>query len=511
LSPLGFALWLRISVVAIGAKFFDPEDSMPLQASDLTPTEALSSEAEDATSIAGGGRRITVENLIAYFFFFDFSIIYISSIVALWLERGSFDLNYFYETLSGVLTIGVCSQFLVTHVLKVYNKEVVVDRLTSISRLLLATTAAFSFITTLAVASKTAANYSRIWFFSWVALSLAGLALFRLLSFLNLQRRLNKGDYVSKAVSVALFSEPLSAEFIAFTTNKVVKTVQTVRLQNASELSTLDKVITDHELDCLYISVPWIDAPLVLQRLVELRQFATRVYVIADEHRIRAHHLGIGRFGDNVAITAVDCPIDGWGLWLKRLQDIVVGSGILVCAAPILAAVAVAIRLDSSGPIFFRQRRTGFNGKIFEIWKFRSMDADKSDFTASVQTSKNDPRVTRVGRFIRRTSLDELPQLFNVLQGHMSIVGPRPHALHTRAEGMDLDMIAEQYAARHRVKPGLTGWAQVNGYRGELDSVEKVRRRVAYDIEYIENWSTLFDLKIIFQTAWLVIHDPKAF
>ena len=139
------------------------------------------------------------------------------------------------------------------------------------------------------------------------------------------------------------------------------------------------------------------------------------------------------------------------------------------------------------------------------------MRAETTDHHASVQTSRDDPRVTAVGRIIRRTSLDELPQFFNVLQGSMSVVGPRPHALKTRAEGRPLEEVADFYAARHRVKPGLTGWAQINGYRGELDTIEKVQKRVSYDIEYIENWSTWLDIKIIMRTVMLVLYDPAAY
>jgi lipopolysaccharide/colanic/teichoic acid biosynthesis glycosyltransferase len=155
--------------------------------------------------------------------------------------------------------------------------------------------------------------------------------------------------------------------------------------------------------------------------------------------------------------------------------------------------------------------RQGFNGVEFELVKFRSMFAEDADPASEVQTSANDCRVTRVGRFIRRTSLDELPQIFNVLQGHMSIVGPRPHALKTSAEGKLLGEAVSDYAWRHRVRPGITGWAQVNGLRGELNSVEKLRKRVQYDTDYIDNWSIGFDVAIVLRTVWLLFHDPNAY
>ncbi len=178
---------------------------------------------------------------------------------------------------------------------------------------------------------------------------------------------------------------------------------------------------------------------------------------------------------------------------------------------PVLVLIALAIRIETRGPLFFRQVRQGFNGSNFDVLKFRSMYADQSDAFAERQTSKGDGRVTRVGRLIRRTSLDELPQLINVIRGEMSIVGPRPHALKTTAEGRTLEAAVQEYALRHRVKPGMTGWAQVNGLRGELDTIEKLRRRVQHDIEYIEKWSMGLDLKIILKTLFLVIGARGAY
>jgi exopolysaccharide biosynthesis polyprenyl glycosylphosphotransferase len=215
--------------------------------------------------------------------------------------------------------------------------------------------------------------------------------------------------------------------------------------------------------------------------------------------------------GDDLQIQVLDRPIGGWDSWLKRVFDIVAAATALVMLSPVMAIVSLAIVIESRGPILFRQPRNGFNGGVFELLKFRSMYAEHADVHADQQTAKRDQRVTRVGRFIRRTSLDELPQLFNVLKGHMSIVGPRPHALKTSAEGKLLADAVSDYASRHRVKPGITGWAQVNGLRGELDSIHKLRQRVQYDMEYIENWSIGFDVHIVLRTIRLMLHDPYAY
>ncbi|MBO1908981.1 exopolysaccharide biosynthesis polyprenyl glycosylphosphotransferase [Microvirga sp. 3-52] len=195
----------------------------------------------------------------------------------------------------------------------------------------------------------------------------------------------------------------------------------------------------------------------------------------------------------------------------KRIMDIVGAAVALILLAPLMILTALAIKIETRGPIFFRQTRTGLNQQPFQIWKFRSMHSALADYGGAQQTSVNDTRVTRVGRIIRRLSIDELPQLFNVLQGDMALVGPRPHALDTKVVGKGLEVAVPTYPLRHRVKPGLTGWAQVNGLRGELDELWKAERRVAYDLDYIENWSLALDIRILITTVCLVLHDPAAY
>ncbi len=173
---------------------------------------------------------------------------------------------------------------------------------------------------------------------------------------------------------------------------------------------------------------------------------------------------------------------------------------------------AIAIKLDSPGPVFFKQKRYGFNNELIEVYKFRSMRVDALDPSAARLVTKRDPRVTRVGRFIRKTSIDELPQLFNVVfKGDLSLVGPRPHAIHAKAADRQYDEVVDGYFARHRVKPGITGWAQINGWRGETDTSDKIQRRVEHDLYYIENWSMLFDLRILALTPFSVLKAANAY
>jgi putative colanic acid biosynthesis UDP-glucose lipid carrier transferase len=193
---------------------------------------------------------------------------------------------------------------------------------------------------------------------------------------------------------------------------------------------------------------------------------------------------------------------------IKTLEDRIFAGVTLVLIAPLLAAIAIAIKVDSPGPVFFRQDRLGLNNRAFRIWKFRTMYHAEVPEANVRQATVNDPRVTAIGRFLRRTSLDELPQLFNVLGGTMSLVGPRPHALsHNEEYGSQV----RHYFARHKVKPGITGWAQVNGLRGETEEVEKMEARVQYDIEYVDNWSLALDFWILLLTVAVVLFQKEAY
>lgn len=193
----------------------------------------------------------------------------------------------------------------------------------------------------------------------------------------------------------------------------------------------------------------------------------------------------------------------------KRIQDLVIASAMLVLGAPLMLGIALAVKLDCPGPVFFRQRRQGFNNEEIVVWKFRSMRHDQRDPRATRQVRYDDPRITRVGRFIRRTSLDELPQLFNVISGEMSLVGPRPHAPAMKTGEVQSNQIVAHYAHRHRMKPGMTGWAAINGSRGPVDTPERVRRRIELDIAYIERQSFWFDLYIMLMTLPCLLGDGK--
>jgi exopolysaccharide biosynthesis polyprenyl glycosylphosphotransferase len=232
----------------------------------------------------------------------------------------------------------------------------------------------------------------------------------------------------------------------------------------------------------------------------------------AHTNKLRFRPRAYSYLGEVPVLDMVDKPITDWDVVMKWLFDKVVGSVALVLASPLMLLTAIAVKLESRGPVLFKQKRYGFNNELIEVFKFRSMYVDQCDATASRLVQKNDPRVTKVGAIIRRLSIDELPQLINVVfKGNLSLVGPRPHAIHAKAANQLYDEAVDGYFARHRVKPGITGWAQVNGWRGETDTEEKIQRRVEHDLYYIENWSVLFDFYILIKTPLALAGHENAY
>jgi putative colanic acid biosynthesis UDP-glucose lipid carrier transferase len=206
-------------------------------------------------------------------------------------------------------------------------------------------------------------------------------------------------------------------------------------------------------------------------------------------------------------ISIYDSPIDGSNAIIKRIEDVILSTLILVLISPVLIGLAIAVKVTSKGPVFFKQNRYGIDGKPIKVWKFRSMNV-MEDGAKVTQATKNDSRFTPIGQFIRKTSLDELPQFLNVLQGQMSIVGPRPHAV---AHNEQYRSLVDGYMLRHKVKPGITGWAQINGWRGETDTLDKMEKRIEFDLEYIQNWSLALDLKIVFLTIFKGFINKNAY
>jgi Undecaprenyl-phosphate glucose phosphotransferase len=270
----------------------------------------------------------------------------------------------------------------------------------------------------------------------------------------------------------------------------------------------LDTARAGH-IDDIVVARPWAADPVMTDMIEKLKELPVNVYLASELVGFDLTFKPILGTSSQVPVFEVtQRPIAGWSSAGKKLLDYVLASLALLIISPILLIVAIAIRLDSPGPVFFMQPRLGFNNKPFAIYKFRSMYHQEIPEARVRQATRRDPRVTRVGRIIRATSIDELPQLLNVLDGSMSLVGPRPHALsHNEEYGEQI----RGYFARHKVKPGITGWAQVNGLRGETTDIELMRARVEHDVFYTENWSLFFDLKIIIMTAFVVLMQKTAY
>lgn len=367
---------------------------------------------------------------------------------------------------------------------------------------------------------KTTAWYSRIWFGTWTLLAITMLFIVKRLMVIGLRELRGRGWNQKNIVIFGagelgqMVAERLKdAEWAGFRISAFLddgspsSNGSPIPLYNSATLD-LETFIKEHDVQELWFALPLKAEERVREVLFALRHSTIQIRFVPN---IFSFKLLLGHSISDVAgIPVVDInssPISGMNRVIKEIEDRVLAAIILTLISPIMALIALAIRLESRGPIVYKQERHGWDGKVIKVYKFRSMRVTEAS-SEFKQATKNDARVTKVGAFIRRTSLDELPQFFNVLQGRMSIVGPRPHPISLNDHYKDK---VEFYFQRHKVKPGITGWAQVNGYRGETDTLEKMERRIQYDLQYIQNWSLWLDLKIIFLTIFKGFVSDKAY
>ncbi len=280
---------------------------------------------------------------------------------------------------------------------------------------------------------------------------------------------------------------------------------------NRGRLDDLMTFARAGRIDLVLLALPVSAENRLTDLLERLWVLPADIRLAASSSRLKLARRAYAYVGNVALIALADKPISDWGTIAKSVFDKFVAVLALIALSPVMAITALAIRLDSKGPALFKQKRYGFNNELIEVYKFRSMYIDMADQSAAKLVTKDDPRVTRVGRFIRKTSLDELPQLFNVLKGTLSLVGPRPHAVSAKAAGKLYDEAVDSYFARHKVKPGITGWAQINGWRGETDTEEKLVKRIEHDLEYIENWSLMLDLYILVKTPLSLLKTENAY
>jgi Undecaprenyl-phosphate glucose phosphotransferase len=273
----------------------------------------------------------------------------------------------------------------------------------------------------------------------------------------------------------------------------------------------LEDFCRSEQIDLIIVTLPSSAEERILLLMRKLWTLPIDVRISAHQSKLRLRPRAYSYIGDIPFLAVFDKPLSDWGWAVKEIEDRVLAALFILLLSPVMLAVAIAVKATSKGPVLFRQTRHGFNNQLVSVYKFRSMYTDLCDADAQKQVTRDDPRVTPVGRFIRKTSLDELPQFFNVLKGELSLVGPRPHAMQAKAGAVIYHDVVEGYYARHRMKPGITGLAQINGWRGETDTEEKIQRRVEYDIQYIDNWSVWMDLYIIAMTPVSLLNTKNAY
>lgn len=272
-------------------------------------------------------------------------------------------------------------------------------------------------------------------------------------------------------------------------------------------LSELSDYVNKYRVEVVFVVLPVQGANRAHRVVEQLGDTTASVYYVPDSNLFELDHMQFANVGNIPVLTLTETPFFGADGVLKRMMDLTLTSLVLICMLPLFGLVAAAIRITTGGPVFFTQRRYGLDGQLINVHKFRTMSVSE-DGPIVRQATRNDPRVTPIGSFLRRTSIDEWPQLWNVLKGEMSLVGPRPHAI---AHNEEYRKLVKRYMVRHKVRPGITGLAQVNGLRGEIRDVDNMARRVRYDLTYIQNWSPALDLRILFQTAWIVFRDHEAY
>ena len=392
-------------------------------------------------------------------------------------------------------------------------------------RIVLVWTAAFAIMALAGFFLKISEDFSRVWFGSWYLGGLMLLYVARLLLNWRVRKWARNGTMERRAVIVgggqpaeklirAMEAQPDNDVRICgiFDDRDDVRSPLIVagypKLGNIEELVEFTRRA---RISMLIVALPLDAEKRVLQMLKKLWVLPVDIRLSAHSHKLRFRPRTYSYIGKVPMFDIFDRPIRDWDNVAKRAFDIVFSLLGIIVLSPVMLATAIAVKATSKGPVIFVQKRHGFNNELINVYKFRSMYVDQQDVTARNAVTKNDPRVTPVGRIIRKLSIDELPQFFNALRGDLSLVGPRPHAVHAQTRDKLYGEVVDGYFARHRVKPGVTGWAQINGWRGEVDTDEKIKKRTEYDLYYIENWSLLFDLKILFMTPIRLLNTENAY
>ncbi|WP_083239511.1 undecaprenyl-phosphate glucose phosphotransferase [Methyloceanibacter superfactus] len=423
------------------------------------------------------------------------------------------------------VVIAATANMAIVQALNLYQMQAFSGFVRGFTRTAFAWTMVMAGMMALAFFVKVGADFSRVWIAGWYVSGLIALFGERLALSLLAKRWIREGRLYRRAVIVGGGAEAeqliKALEASADTDIRIVGIFDDRGPDRVSplvagypKLGNIDELVEfarNSRLDLLIVSLPVTAETRLLQLLKKLWVLPVDIRLSAHTNKLRFRPRTYSYIGNVPFIDISDKPIADWDYVKKWLFDKAVATLAVIVLAPVMLLIALAIKLGSKGPVLFRQKRLGFNNEQIDVYKFRTMYAEATDAEASKLVTKDDPRVTRVGRFLRKTSLDELPQFFNVVKGDLSLVGPRPHALKAKAADKLYADAVDGYFARHRVKPGVTGWAQINGWRGETDTQEKILRRVEHDLYYIENWSVTFDLYILLMTPFALIKGDNAY
>jgi Undecaprenyl-phosphate glucose phosphotransferase len=428
-----------------------------------------------------------------------------------------------YALLLGLMTAVTLAVF---QSLQLYNPARFSSFIAQMPRVVMGWTVAFAIVGACLVFLKASHSFSRVWLVLWFLVGGAALTLGRAALAHLVNKWAHDGRLYRRAVIYG--AGPVSEDVIRHLeadggidirisgifddrddTGRAPGLIAGYpRLGGLDDLLALGR---ESRIDVVIVALPVAAENRLSQIVKRLSVLPADIKLPARATSIRFSPKTYSHIGSLAMIDLYDKPIANWGTVIKWIFDKTIAGLALLLLAPVMAAVALAIRIDSRGPVLFKQKRYGFNNELIEVYKFRSMYTDRCDAAAAKLVTKDDPRVTKVGRIIRKTSLDELPQLFNVLEGSLSLVGPRPHAVSAKADNRLYDQVVDGYFARHKVKPGITGWAQINGWRGETDTEEKILKRVEHDLYYIENWSVLLDLYILLMTPVSLLKTENAY
>jgi Undecaprenyl-phosphate glucose phosphotransferase len=428
----------------------------------------------------------------------------------------------FYVEVSAAITFAILVAF---ELAAAYKMPTLLMPVQKMAQLILIWTLVFAAALAIVFIFKAGESLSRVWLVTWATSGLFLQIAFRqfmsaCLRHLNRDGQFSRralivggGENAAKAITTLQESQYTGIKLIGMFDDRDDKR-STDKFKDIHKLGNIDELIDfvrATQVDTLIITLPVTAEDRLLQILNRLWVLPVTIRLSAAEQKLHYRPRAYTYVGSLPCLDVFDQPLGDWGPMLKFCLDLVVAFVAIILLSPVLLAVAAAVKFTSKGPVLFKQMRYGFNNELIEIYKFRSMYTEQADINASKLVQKNDPRVTKVGRFIRRTSLDELPQLFNVLKGQLSLVGPRPHATKAKAAEQLYEHVVDGYFARHKVKPGITGWAQIHGWRGETDTEEKIERRVEYDLYYIDNWSLALDVYILARTPFALLNTKNAF